>query len=247
MKDVVNVLLKKVHPHIRTTLIVSMLIGLSGCAASSRIGDYLAEIPASPAQPPQLATPIQAGLVLAMPETELGGPTTPSQALLEKLVDRIRKGLQDTQRVDIKQVVSLLTLPGEGRAALSLSRLRELVKDPQVQRLFVVVATSKSAHRVLPYPLFEVQLFVRMDLALVDLTAGHILLTEAGQEDYDMMDRYDGVKDILYPRIFYRTITKWAGPFKLVDGDPYVALSEETFSGAADQLVMHLRERLNLF
>lgn len=223
-------------------------IGLSGCAATttSRLGDYLVGMPVPSAQPQQLvvAIPIRAGLVLAMPEAELGRPTAPSQTLREQLTDRIKKGLQDTQRVDIKQVVSPLTLPGEGLAALSLSRLRELVKDQQIQRLFVVVATSKSAQRVLPYPLFEAQLFARMDLALVDLTTGQVLLTEVGQEDYDMMDRYDGVKDILYPRIFYRTITNWAGPFKLVDGDPYVALGEETFSGATDQLIMRLRERL---
>ncbi len=226
---------------------LAAMIGLGGCAITpaSRIGDYLSGMPTPAAQPQQLATPIRAGLVLAMPETEFVKPTAPSQTLRERLADRIKKGLQDTRKVDIKQFVPSLTLPGDGLAALTLDRLREAAKETQISKLFVVVATSQSAQVMLPYPLFEVQLFVRMDLALVDLTTGRILLTEVGQEDYDMEDRYDGVKDILYPRIFYRTITRWGGPFKLVEGDPYVALGEETFSGAADQLVMHLRERLD--
>ncbi len=248
----VRAALKNPYAVIAISLIVVLLetglaamLSLGGCAGdSSRIGDYLSGITLPPTQPKELATPIQAGLVLAMPETELVKPTAPSQTLRERLADRIKKGLQDTQRVDIKQVAPPLTLRGDGLAALNLSQLRQSVKDAQVQQLFVVVATSQSAQPVLPYPLFEVQLFVRMDLALVDLATGHILLTEVGREDYDMEDRYDGVKDILYPRIFYRTRTRWAGPFKLVKGDPYVALGEETFSGAADQLVMRLRERL---
>ncbi len=221
-------------------------IGLSGCAATttSRIGDYLVGMPVPSAQPQQLATPVRAGLVLAMPQVELDKPTAPSKTIQEKLMERIQKEFQDPQRVEIKQVLPPITLPGNGLSALTLDRLREMTKGTQLAKLFVVAATSKSAQRVLPYPLFEVQLFVRMDLALVDLTTGQVLLTEVGQEDYDMMDRYDGVKDILYPRVFYRTITNWAGPFKLVEGDPYVALGEETFSGAADQLIMRLRERL---
>ncbi len=237
--------LKAERLHAESIPIVALLIALGGCATTSRIGDFLAGMPVPPAPPHQLATPIRAGLVLAMPQVEAQKPTAPSKALQEKLMERIRKEFQDPQGVEIKQILPPITLPGDGVAALTLERLRGMAKEAQLGKVFVVVATSKTAHRVLPYPLFEVQLFVRMDLALVDLTAGQVLLAEAGQEDYDMIDRYDGVKDILYPRIFYRTITKWGGPFKLVDGDPYVALGEETFSRATDQLVMRLRERLH--
>lgn len=226
--------------------VLAVMIGSSGCvlAPTSRIGDYLSGISVPPTQTQPLATPIRAGLVLAMPQAELDTPTTPSKTLQEKLMGRIQKEFQGPQLVEIKQVFSPITLPGKGLSALTLERLREMTKGTQLTNLFVVVATSQTAKMVLYYPLFEVQLFVRMDLALVDLATGQVLLTGVGQEDYDMEDRYDGVKDILYPRIFYRTVTRWAGPFELVEGDPYVALGEKAFSGATDQLVMHLREKL---
>ena len=47
-----------------------------------------------------------------------------------------------------------------------------------------------------------------------------------------------------YPRLYYRTFT-FAGPFTVVEGDPYKALGEAAFSGAADQLGMKLRQRLD--
>jgi len=238
------------RPPIRNSILgawLAVLIGLNGCvlAPSSRIGDYLSGLSVPPVQTQPLATPIHAGLVLAMPQEELDKPTAPSKTLQEKLMERIRKEFQDPQRVEVEQVLPPITLPGNGLSALTRERLQEMTQGKPFAQIFVVVATSQTAQRVLPYPLYEVQLFVRMDLALVDLTAGQVLLTEVGQEDYDMEDRYDGVKDILYPRVFYRTITRWAGPFKLVEGNPYIALGEETFSGAADQLIMRLRERVN--
>ena len=232
--------------HAGSVLMVALLVGLSGCAVSSRIGDYLSGMPIPAVPPQQLATPILVGLVLAMPETELAKSTAPTRKFQESLTERIQRGFQDFNAVEIKQVFPPLTLSGDGLGALQLGRLRELARDTHLNQIFVVVATSQSAQRVLPYPLIETQLFARMDLALVDLLTGRVLLTEAGQEDWDLEERYDGVRDIFFPRVFYRSLTT-SGPFRVVDGDPNVALGEEAFSGAADQLVMHLRERLNLF
>lgn len=240
--------LKAEHLHAGSILMVVLLIELNGCAATttSRAGDFLAGIPVPPAQPQQLATPVRAGLVLAVPEAESAKPTALTRKFQESLTERIKKGLHDPQSVEIKQVLPPITLPGNGLAAITLDRLRELVKDAQISKLFVVVASSQAARRVLPYPRVETQLFARMDMALIDLATGQVLLTDAGQDDYFLLDRYDGVRDIYYPQIFYRAITE-SGPFQVVDGDPYVALGEKAFSGAADQLIMRLREKLNLF
>ena len=49
---------------------------------------------------------------------------------------------------------------------------------------------------------------------------------------------------ISYPRLYYRNFT-FGGPFIIVEGDPYQALAWEAFKGAADQLGMKLRQRLN--
>ena len=80
--------------------------------------------------------------------------------------------------------------------------------------------------------------------ALVDVPTGLVLLTEAGQDDYVMAEALDYVDRISYPRLYYRNFT-FGGPFTIVEGDPYKALGEQTFRGAADQLGMKLRQRLS--
>jgi hypothetical protein len=79
-----------------------------------------------------------------------------------------------------------------------------------------------------------------MDAALVDLAAGRILLTAAGQEDYILAQRRDVARTIGYPRIYYRTQTT-TGPFTVVEGDPFAELGKIAFTSAADQLVLALQ------
>ena len=221
-----------------------VLLSLNSCAAS-RITDYLSGFPESSAQVPPASVPIRAGLVLAIPETESGKPTAPNPAARDKLTERIQKGLQNLPRVQITRVMPAIILPGDGLKALSLERLREAAKDAQMDKLFVVVATSRSAQRVQPYPIIETEVFARLDLALVDLAAGRVLLSEAGEEDYILGQRRDVERTISYPRIYYRTQTT-TGPFLVVEGDrdPFAALGEVAFAATADQLLMRLREKL---
>ena len=224
---------------------LATLLSFSGCTgASSRITDYLSEVAPPPTQPPPLGPSLNVGLILAMPEAELTKETAPSKAFQEKLTERLQKGISVSPRVQIKQRLSPITLLGAGLGAFPIARLRELAGATQLNKILVVVATSKSAQRVLPYPHIVTQLFARMDLALVDLPTGQVLLTEMGQEDYFLEDRTDGVRDIRFPRLYYRDITT-SGPFQVVDGKPFIALGEEAFSRAADQLVMRLLEQLN--
>ena len=90
--------LKAEHLHVRVILIGALLIGLSGCVATSRIGDYLVGMPAPPAQPQQLATPVRAGLVLAVPEAESAKPTALTRKFQERLTERVQKWLQEIER-----------------------------------------------------------------------------------------------------------------------------------------------------
>jgi hypothetical protein len=69
------------------------------------------------------------------------------------------------------------------------------------------------------------------------------VFAESAQADYALLERYDGVKDIYYPRVFYRDITE-SGPFEVVEGNPQIALGEAAFREAANQLSLRVRERL---
>lgn len=227
---------------------LAAMIALEGCASfSSHVTDYLSGFqppPASSQQPPPAARPLVAGLVLALPETEIGKPTTPSPAVLEKVAGRIQKELQQSPHIVIEKIFPPITMPANGMAGLSLDRLRDLTKGTTLTNMVVVVATSQSAQKLRFWPIMENQLFVRMDGALVDVSQGRVLLTEFGQDDYVMAEAVDYVDRISFPRIYYRTFTV-AGPFTIVEGDPYQALGWETFRGAADQIGMKLRQRLS--
>ncbi len=227
---------------------LAAVLVLGGCASfSSHITDYLSGFQPPSAfsqQPPQAAQPLVAGLVLALPETEIGKPTTPSPAVLEKAAGRIQKELQQSPRIVIQKIFPPITIPASGLAGLSLERIRDITKETKLTNMVVVVATSRSARKLRFWPIMENQLFVRMDGALVDVSQGRVLMTEFGQDDYVMAEALDYVNRISYPRIYYRTFT-FGGPFTIVEGDPYQALGWETFRGAADQIGMKLRQRLS--
>jgi len=233
---------------IGTIVALAAVIVLEGCASfSSHVTDYLSgfQPPSASSQPPaQPAQPLVAGLVLALPETEIGKPTTPSPAVLEKVAGRIQKELQQSPHIVIQNIFPPITMPASGLAGLSRERLHDLTKDTKLTNLIVVVATSQSARKLRFWPIMENQLFVRMDGALVDVSQGRVLMTEFGQDDYVMAEALDYVNRISYPRIYYRNFT-FGGPFTIVEGDPYQALGWETFRGAADQIGMKLRQRLS--
>lgn len=226
-----------------TTLLV--VVGLAGCAIpSSRITEYLSGFPPQTEQPPQVALPLAAGLVVALPEDELGKPTTPSPATLEKVAGRIQKELQESSAITIRRIFPPITMPASGLAGLSLERIRELAREEKLATVLVVVATSRSAGKLRFWPIMENQLYVRMDAALVDVPKGAVLMTEFGQDDYVMADVLDYTARISFPRLYYRNFT-FGGPFTVVQGNPYKALGWEAFRGAADQLGMKLRQRLS--
>jgi len=227
---------------------LAAMIVLEGCASfSSHVTDYLSGFqppPASSQQPQPAAKPLVAGLVLALPETEIGKTTTPSPAVLEKVAGRIQKELQQSPHIVIQTIFPPITMPASGLAGLSLERIRDITKDTKLTNMVVVVATSQSARKLRFWPIMENQLFVRMDGALVDVSQGRVLMTEFGQDDYVMAETLDYVNRVSFPRIYYRNFT-FGGPFTIVEGDPYQALGWETFKGAADQIGMKLRQRLS--
>lgn len=229
-----------------TVTALAALIALEGCAtSSSRVADYLSGFQTLPASSPQPQQPLIAGLVLVLPETEVGKSTTPSPAALEKISGRIQKELQQSSHIVIQHIFPPITIPASGLAGLSLERLRDVTKEGKLNSMVVVVATSSLVSKMRFWPILENQLYVRMDAALVDVSSGRVVMTELGQDDYVMAENVDYVDRISYPRLYYRTFTV-AGPFTIVkEGDPYRALGEQAFSDAADQLGMKLRQRLS--
>ena len=224
-------------------LVVALL--LNACAESSnRITEYLSGFPSQPEKSPQAALPLVAGLDLALPEDELSKLTTPSRDTLEKVAQRIQTELQASPQITIQRMFPALTIPAGGLHGLALERVQALTKEDNLTKMIVVVATSRSAQKLRFWPIQENQLYVRMDAALVDVPTGLVLLTESGQDDYVMAEDLDYVDRISYPRLYYRNFT-FGGPFTIVEGDPYKALGEQTFRGAADQLGMKLRQRLS--
>ncbi len=231
--------------HLGKGTAVLAMLGAAGCMAGpDRVMDYLSGIQGVSTQPPQSAA-VRAGLVLVLPESESARPTAPPRDVQDRLTDRLQRALPTTRQIEIIQVLPPLNIPGDGQKALSLDRLREAAKPAHLDKLAVVVLTSRAMQRVQPYPLIETQLFARMDLALIDLETGRLLLSEYGEEDYILGQRRDIEHTIGYPRVYYRDITT-TGPFTIVEGDPYKALGEIAFRAAADQLVLRLRGRVTL-
>jgi hypothetical protein len=230
--------------HLVNRVTVLAILSVTGCMAGpDRVMDYLSGIQSASPQPPQ-ATAVRAGLVLVLPECESAKPTAPPRDIQDKLADRLQHALTTDQKIEITHILPPIYVPGDGRKALSLDRLREAAKLAHLDKLIAVVLTSHSAQRVQEYPLIETQLFARMDLALIDLATGRLLLSEFGEEDYILGQRRDVERTIGYPRVYYRDMTT-SGPFTIVEGDPYRALGEIAFRAAADQLVLRLHERLS--
>lgn len=228
------------------TVAVLVLVGLAGCAApSGRITEYLSGFQPPPADTQAVALPLAVGLVVALPEDELNKPTTPSKDTLEKVAQRIQAELQASPQITVRRIFPALTIPAGGLHGLALERVQALAKEGNLTKMIVVVATSRFSNKLRFWPVMEYQLYVSMDAALVEVPSGRVLMTESGQDDYVMADVLDYVERISFPRLYYRTFTV-AGPFTVVKGDPYQALGWESFRGAADQLGMKLRMRLNL-
>lgn len=223
---------------------MAVLLGLWACATSSnRIAEYLSgfQLPSDGAQP--VALPLNAGLVVVLPEEELGKPTTPSREMLQVIAERLQKEIQASPSLVIQRVFPSVIIPASGLHGLGLERLQGLAREGSLTRMLVVVATSRSASKLRFWPIRENQLYVRMDAALVEVPTGRVLRTESGEDDYVMAEALDYVERISYPRLYYRNFT-FGGPFTIVNGDPYKALGEHTYRGAADQLGMKLRMRL---
>jgi hypothetical protein len=221
------------------------LLSLSGCtASSSRITDYLSGVQPPAGELRTVPLPLIAGLVVVLPENEAGKRTTPSNDVIEKLAQRVRKELQISPAIVVERVFPPVIIAGSGLAGMGLDRLRQLTQGTNLTRVIVVVPTSMSASKIRFTNLVETQLFARMDAALVDLSNGRVLATESGEDDYVLGETLYYSDGVFYPRLYYRTFS-FSGPFTVVQGDPYKALGEAAFGAAADQLGMKLRVRLN--
>lgn len=228
---------------IRLMTLATIFVAVPGCLGSSRTHEYFTGL--TPGQLQLTKRPLDVALMLAVPETEMKNPTALNPANQTKLIEHLAKQLREATAIEVKTVLPPITLPGDGTRTLSLDRLRDLTKQAHVPYLFVVVPSSRSAQRVQPYPLIETELFARLDAAVIDVTAGRVLLTETGEEDYILGERRDVARTIGYPRIYYRTQTT-TGPFTVVDGDrdPFAELGKTSFTAAADQLVLRFLNRL---
>jgi hypothetical protein len=217
------------------------IFGVAGCAPPSYLGEYVSAVTTDTSRSQSLPTPLRAGLILVIPEAEAAKETALPSDLREKWLTRLQQQFNALPDVQVLRLFPPLVV--SSNMPVTPERLREVAKGSGLEKLFVVVTTSRVAPRVLPYPRIETQLFVTLDLALLELAPGRIVFAESAQADYSLLDRYDGVKDIRYPRIFYRDITT-SGPFEVVDGNPQVALGDAAFREAADQLSLKVRERL---
>src|SRR5437870_13607794 len=90
---------------------IAALLILWACATSSnRITEYLSgfQPPSDGAQP--VALPLNAGLVVVLPEDELGKPTTPSRDTLQAVAERLQKDTQASLNLVIPRAFSSITL-----------------------------------------------------------------------------------------------------------------------------------------
>ena len=150
--------------------IAALLISLNSCAGSpQRVTEYLSafQSPTDGARP--IALPLNAGLVVVLPEDELGKPTTPSQEALQAVAERMQKQIQTSPHIVIQRIFPSITIPASGLHGLSLERLQGLAREGSPATMLVVVATSRSASKLRFWPIRENQLYVRMDGALVEV------------------------------------------------------------------------------
>src|SRR5207247_9159976 len=157
---------------------LAVLLSLWACATSSnRITEYLSgfQLPSDGTQ--SVALPLTAGLVVVLPEDELGKPTTPSRDMLQAVAERLQKDIQASPNLMIQKVFPSITIPANGLHGLSLERLQGLARAGNLTQMLVVVAVSRSASKLRFWPIMEHQLYVRMDAALVEVPPGRRLMT----------------------------------------------------------------------
>src|SRR5437899_11132684 len=102
----------------------------AGCASSSsRIEEYLTGFQSNQSQSSKVGLPLIADLVVALPENELGKPTTPSKARLAKISERVKKELEESPRIVIRTILPPVIIPARGGAGRSGRRLIVLTTD----------------------------------------------------------------------------------------------------------------------
>src|SRR5437660_12243339 len=168
---------------------IAVLLSLWACETSSnRITEYLSgfQPPSDGAQP--VALPLNAGLVVVLPEDELGKPTTPSRDTLQAVAERLQKDIQASPNLVIQRAFPSITIPANGLHGLSLERLQGLARKGNLTQMLVVVAVSRSASTLRFWPIREHHLYVSMDDALVEDATGRVLIAESVAEYYVMAD-----------------------------------------------------------
>src|SRR2546428_7026061 len=135
---------------------IAALLSLWACATSSNgIAEYLSgfQPPSDGAQP--VALPLNAGLVVVLPEDELGKPTTPSRDTLQAVAERLQKEIQASPNLIIQQVFPSITIPANGLHGLSLERLKGLARKGNIKQMLVEVGVSSDASKIWLWPIME--------------------------------------------------------------------------------------------
>src|SRR5947199_3465129 len=146
---------------------LAVLLSLWACASSSnRIAEYLSgfQPPSDGAQP--VALPLNAGLVVVLPEDELGKPTTPSRDTLQAVAERLQKEIQASPNLIIQQVFPSITIPANGLHGLSLERLQGLARTGNLTQMLVVVAVSRYDSQLRSWRILDHHPYVRTGAAL---------------------------------------------------------------------------------
>ena len=126
---------------------VAILVGLAGCATTtSSITEYLSGFQPPPAETQPVALPLVAGLIMVLPEDELGKPTTPSQEMLEQVALRLRQELQGAPNIEIRRIFPSLAIPAAGRHVNSRRRgQRSRRAVPVTTATTTTAATTRSS------------------------------------------------------------------------------------------------------
>src|SRR5438128_10650642 len=142
---------------------IVILLSLWACATSSnRITEYLSgfQPPSDGAQP--VALPLNAGLVVVLPEDELGKPTTPSRDTLQAVAERLQKDIQASPNLVIQRAFPSITIPAHGLHGLSLDWLRGPARERNLPPILPAVSASRSARKPRIWPTMRNQVYVRM-------------------------------------------------------------------------------------
>src|SRR5687768_12037705 len=101
---------------LRTALSLVLLAPIGCAGSSSRVGDYLTGFQPVDGQV-NLTLPLVVDLLIALPEDELGKPTTPSKEMLQKIAERIQKELQESPNIKVRRIFPTLIVPAGGVGA----------------------------------------------------------------------------------------------------------------------------------